>query len=499
MRTITSICIGMAAALAAGCGTDALADGSTGVVGTVDGGVDGGSLAADGGSASAAAAGATAQPDAGTGGATDPGATGKPDAGNGGGDPGAGGGDPGNGGQADAGGSGDPGSGGPGTTGGPNTTCHAGADCVHTCHKASSPITCVASCMSQTQGKAKVELNALIACVDGQCVQGKCAGKGESCVDDCVHERCMGPLLDCIDDGKVGAGTCGDAFICGDKECSFEEDDPYGCWATCHASMDAPNKLSFATLASCIADADDQGKSWQKVCVDPWYACVAGTDKGKGTCGDYWSCVGPCKEAGASDAECATLCLPGVSPKGQGLVAETIECGEGATPASGVCKQTYLACAEPTGKAKCAATWLCTDQCSKGKSDTSGFGCALDCMHKASTVSAAAFVDLLACTVWSPATGCMDEMLTCAAPSGTGSCAGLVTCSEGCNSGSEATKAKCLFGCIEKASKPAATTWLNAVQCWDGCADKCGNKGKACVNNCAAKSCQKHFVACSTS
>jgi len=376
-------------------------------------------------------------------------------------------------------------------------TCWAAADCLHNCGGANMPVGCALSCQVNTKGRAKSELDALLNCVDAQCVKGKCKGKGDKCVEACVSQRCMGVLLDCIDTGEAGKGTCGELWKCGDGTCNFNDKDPYACWAKCHDAADKANQALFESFAVCVGSAEDQGKPWEQQCMQHWYKCVAGGQQGKGNCADFWSCQGPCKAAGGDDHDCAAKCLPKVSDKAQKQVLEVAICGESKTPASAACKQTYLACAEPDGTKSCGDVYACAEACGKGaKSQDAGFGCALGCMNKGSAVAATAYMELLACTVWSPVAGCLDQLVTCAAPSGSGGCTALQKCVEACNSKTGQAKTGCVFGCFSKSTKPATDAWLKMATCWDGCNKECGTKGKACVDTCAASKCAAVYATC---
>ena len=280
------------------------------------------------------------------------------------------------------------GDGGGGDTATPGTyaTCTEASQCAQDSCKTWSA-TCGQACANAAAQTAAAPAAALLDCSTKKCLQGKCAGTtppDATCMDACIGVNCGNELAACWEQGfSAGQKACSTAPDCM-KACDSAAK-PFTCRAACYQALSKTGAEQFKVYATCAEKAGDANK-----CVKESLVCLSDAKTGSGTCYDLSACAGKCAK---TDSACVGLCYGQGTATAQNQLITLLNCLAG--PNASACLDPTIACATPSGSAKCLDTATCVGGCPP--SGDAQATCIMDCLHKATPNGAKAFGKLAPC------------------------------------------------------------------------------------------------------
>ena len=255
-------------------------------------------------------------------------------------------------------------------------------------------VACGLNCGAGAKAEVTAKVTDLATCVGSKCQNGLCKGKVTTqCMNDCVGAQCGALLMACFEDGSGGGNSCGSALGCFDGCDKDPKSNHFTCMSKCYNGLTSAGKAQLKAFNACVGNAP-AGSDVMSLCAAEYSLCATGGSAGGSSCADVATCAAKCP-TGASG--CFATCLATGDKAAQGQYTEMQTCFAGATDMT-TCFGKLQSCANPSGSGKCVAIQPCTEACKKGFGGGDDKGsCTVGCLHEASAVGAAAFLDLLKC------------------------------------------------------------------------------------------------------
>ena len=388
------------------------------------------------------------------------------------------------------------------------TTCAAAMDCVS---KACSigGADCAKTCLDASTPVAKAKAEAFYSCFEDKCVNGACKdSKDPDCAGECMGTACTDVFLGCVDSEAEGDKPCGAGFGCFDA-CDSSKGDNFTCMGKCIDAMTAADVELLKAVGACIAK--NPGQKIEQACGKELFTCQLGAKHGTQGCHTLFKCGEDCEAAGGKDDACMFECGSKLTEKAKAQFMDLIPCLGKQPGDSADCQAKFKACISPTGNKTCKETFECAGKCPQGNDSPT---CMFGCLHETDSAGYDAFQGIQACNTPQGATPtdppggatptegpsklCIDSVVTCAEPSGTGGCAALLACSDACgkNNGGKNDGFGCVFECADKANKQAYTDLFTYSTCINACKKQCAGKDSACGTTCTQSKCPAEIKAC---
>lgn len=373
-------------------------------------------------------------------------------------------------------------------------TCASVGDCVAAACTLPTP-GCEQNCYAKALPAALTLAKPLVTCVQDKCQNGKCKGSTASqCATDCAGAVCGPELLACANSATTGAATCTDAMTCLGA-CGAQPAGYYSCVAGCIAALSPAAKDGLTAVVSCQAQAQQAGADPAQKCSAQSDACLSDGNAGAKSCYEFFVCVSACADPESPD--CGQKCMAELSPAAQHAFSVAQPClgGQGMT-SDPACVANLLACVNPSGKNTCAQTMACQSACATASASNSG-ACAMACLHDASPTTAADYLGVSMCGAAQTAaqqTACADAFVSCAAPSGTSTCADILACMGKCG---PTAGADCMLACVGKGSAQGAASFAKWFACQNTCQSTCKTStDPTCPQTCATVNCAAAVAEC---
>lgn len=308
---------------------------------------------------------------------------------------------------------------------------------------------------------------------DGQLSDLGDGAAGDGAAGDAAADGSGAKYPTCVDVGQCVSLSCGNTptvgcekpCLAGASEAALQLAVPLlGCYQGNCLEGQCKGSKDGGCVDNCMKSA----------CLPELLTCLDSGATGTKACATVSTCFDACSLGDKNGFACLATCYNGMDAKGKAAAKAIGACfakaPQGQDP-SKFCAKEMVDCivGDASGPKECFEIFPCMETCK----DTGGddFQCTMQCLGQVTKPGQAAFLNMIDCLGGSSITPqCQDKFLACINPTGSGDCYGGITCIGACEkaSGGKKDSPDCLFKCAHAMSKPAATEFLAASQCFGG-------------------------------